>query len=551
MNHYLSGKSPSFPGWMKWTLCAALLAGIVGGCADNSVPSPRQQAANAYRKGEWRTVLATAGPLLKQYPEDVDLLTWRGQSNVALARYRDAISDFTRIIRINPRDPEGYYLRQMAYARSGQEALADADGVQAKQLDPSHQTAYAFDPSNFREPMDPSLLIRKKTNNEDIDKGEVEERESKIAQSDDDESSTDPWGRSEKDVKENTNASTFAANPSRERKSPTTSTADSLTTSRNKAANKLKDWRREDVTAEVPSEKKDSFGAGMSAVNPQREAVVERTPQAPRGPEAPGAEFRSNLDSLSTTRSQPSAAAGDSRRSRSAIDDWVSKNSPGPAANRLAERNRDRREAAREQDFEAQPEAPAYFPPAISTSLPPGATGLSAAPGPIAGAPTTGLPSAPSALSSANPGITSGARSTGISSAIPNGILGAPGIVGFKPYSGATGLSSSLPSNLQVGQPQPAGILPGQFQGNTLYQRGTRPVLSTSLPGAAQPFLNGAVSSGGVVSGGVATPIGPGTNGGRTPLVQPGRVQAPLAAPRPQAAVPQSSGLPPGYGVPR
>ena len=249
MNHFSSGKSPSFSGWMEWTLSAALLAGIVGGCANNSVPSPRQQAANAYRKGEWRTVLKTAGPLLEQHPEDVELLTWRGQSNVALARHRDAISDFTRIIQINPRDPEGYYLRQMAYARSGEEALADADGVQAKQLDPSARTAYAYDPSNFREPMDPSLLIRKKSKNEDIVEGEMEKRESKIAQSNDDENSTDPWGRSKKDVKENTNASTIAVNPSRERKSPTTSTADSLTTSRNEAANNLRDWRRGDATA--------------------------------------------------------------------------------------------------------------------------------------------------------------------------------------------------------------------------------------------------------------------------------------------------------------
>ena len=532
MSRYSPSRKHQLPGWLKWSHLVTLLAAlvVVGGCADTSPPSPRQQAAVFFKNGDWQNVVRTTTPLLEQSPADAQLLTWRGQSNVALSLYDDAISDFTRLIQVTPEDPEAYYLRQMAFERYGKTELAEADGNQARRLDPKYKTAYAFEASNFTEGLDPSLLSRKPMDSDE----EMMDGEGDLAQSDAEDATTDAWGRTKTGANDE-EGSQFATDSAAEKNSPAMSISDSYANSRNEATANLGDWRQNGGTGEpagvAPGNSGDSFGAGMSAVNPHREGIVERTPDSPRGPEAPGAEFQNNLESFTGNNSRP--ATGGS----SAIDDWVSKHGQTPMEQRLAELKRERPKREPEnRNFNQPAPAPVYVPPAISTSLPPGVAGLGVTPGPISFGPASN----PSAIPGPAAGFQAGARPTGISSRPTNGFIGVPGIVSSSPFTGATGLSSSLPGNLQVGQPQPAGIRPGQFQGNTLYAPGQRPVLSTSMP-----TTTGASANTGLISGGVANPLSGGLS---TPVIQPGRVLPPRPVVAPQSS---ASLAPPVFVVPQ
>jgi len=58
----------------------------------------------------------------------------RAECQSSQGEYAKAIEDFTAFIRLRPKDPEGYEMRAVAFARVGNGAAADADLREAEKL---------------------------------------------------------------------------------------------------------------------------------------------------------------------------------------------------------------------------------------------------------------------------------------------------------------------------------------------------------------------------------------------------------------------------------
>ncbi len=74
-------------------------------------------------------------------PDDLDLLTDRAMTLVALGRTLEAISDLDRVLSIQPRRVEALVLRAAARRRLDRIAEAEADTARALQLDPDSAEA--------------------------------------------------------------------------------------------------------------------------------------------------------------------------------------------------------------------------------------------------------------------------------------------------------------------------------------------------------------------------------------------------------------------------
>ncbi len=127
---------------------ALLLTCWLAGC-QKTPPTPRQQAKAALDRGDWAAAAELCSELLPDLPEDRELLRIRAQSYLGLRQTSEAIEDYSLLIRLEPENPDYYYLRQIAYQRAGQPELAEADGNQGRRLDPLYPTAYLYDMRNF------------------------------------------------------------------------------------------------------------------------------------------------------------------------------------------------------------------------------------------------------------------------------------------------------------------------------------------------------------------------------------------------------------------
>lgn len=128
-----------------------LLASLVPGCAPRE-PTPLEHIEARYDLGDWSGTVAACTSLMRQSPDDVTLLYFRGRSFLALENYEAAVEDFSNIIRLQPEDPQGYYHRQLAYERTGESELAEIDANKGRSLDSLYKSAYQFEARNFAPP---------------------------------------------------------------------------------------------------------------------------------------------------------------------------------------------------------------------------------------------------------------------------------------------------------------------------------------------------------------------------------------------------------------
>ena len=474
-------------GSLIWLTLLSLLC--AGGCGLHKPVTPQQQAEKLFKLGSWQATIDATTPLLNANPYDRDLLTWRGQSHVALKQYKEAIADFTRLIQSDPHNPEGFYLRQLAFARAGMHALADADGRQARNMDPKYKTAYKFDPSNFSPGIDPELLANatpRARASEDDAKEQADDQES-LAASESDGVETDLWGRPRKG---NDSDRRLNLRPTEDGKSTDRMVSDDR---------KLRNQSLSQTQESPPVE-----SLGVRSPSDRQQENTPTAPERPVGPEAP------------------------EKKQEGTIAKWMAEHGRDVVErDRFGNRGQSKGLTKPIRDTQQQPAA--YTPP-ISTALPPGASGITSAPHGFGGIPQVSSP-AGSAES-----FFRGPRSTGLSSRpIAASPLGRPTTVAQSRNHGATGLSSGLPRNMQVSRPQAAGLQPGQFQGNTLHAPGSAPTLTTSLPIQGSPSLPGTglrapTNLGPQVGAGAQSPVSivqpntPITNT-RPPVLNPGFTQ--------------------------
>jgi tetratricopeptide (TPR) repeat protein len=65
---------------------------------------------------------------------NADALYNRGLTYSKQGRLDEAITDYTKAIRLNPRLADVYYARGYAYSKKGEKGKAEADFAQAKKL---------------------------------------------------------------------------------------------------------------------------------------------------------------------------------------------------------------------------------------------------------------------------------------------------------------------------------------------------------------------------------------------------------------------------------
>ncbi len=106
--------------------------------ADEAPLSPRAAAERLVAECQWQAAVVACDALLKEPPDDGEVVLWRGRSRLALGDLREACDDFARAIVLRPSDAEPRYFRAMAYERLGNQDLADADREAARAIDP-HQ----------------------------------------------------------------------------------------------------------------------------------------------------------------------------------------------------------------------------------------------------------------------------------------------------------------------------------------------------------------------------------------------------------------------------
>ena len=455
------------------TLMLFLLLIFSAGCNLGPI-TKKEQVEASFKSGEWKTAIDLATPLLLDNPNDSELLTYRGQSHVALAEYEKAIADFTRLIELNPGEPENYYLRQMAYSRANKPELAAADGRLARSNDPKYKTAYTYDPSNFTPGIDPSFLLE----NSAPKKVDDDEQSEDSSLADSESTETDLWGRKKQSEK-----STTLAEASKSEDAKTSSSNTDV----------------ESVTDGSDSLKTQS---PINSVRNPNEVAADRVPLAPEPPQSP-------------------SALASAEKEKSRLEEWMSRHErnghPPPIH---APRRQKIADAFGEKD-EPNNE-PEFVPPPVSTSLPNGISGIGPAP--------TGFGSSPYPQSGS---FQTGPRSTGLSSRPSNPSLGMT-ISGMPGNNGATGISSGLPASMQVAQPQTGGLLPGQFSGNPIHQPGTRPTLSTSLP-VQNGQLNRPLRGIGL---GAQTNFGPQSPGSTSGGIAPVQASTPITNVRPPIITP-------------
>ena len=135
----------------NWLFACLLSFGLCcTGCSQKATLD--EQIQQNFEHGNWETTLTLCEQKLQEQMNNTEVLTLRGRAYIATGQLRKAIADLTRVIELQPDDPEAYYHREIAYRRAGEIELATADGRRGRELDALYKSAYAYEPSNFISP---------------------------------------------------------------------------------------------------------------------------------------------------------------------------------------------------------------------------------------------------------------------------------------------------------------------------------------------------------------------------------------------------------------
>ncbi len=141
----------------KWVCAVLFLLGLLcPGCSHE--PTLSEQIQDNFENGNWDATIALCEQILQEQPDNTEILILHARANIANGQAAKAVEDLTRVIEIQPDDPEAYYQREIAYQHLGETELANNDGQRGRELDSLYKSAYAYEPSNFRSiPLSSSL----------------------------------------------------------------------------------------------------------------------------------------------------------------------------------------------------------------------------------------------------------------------------------------------------------------------------------------------------------------------------------------------------------
>ncbi len=434
------------------------------GCS-KAPSTPQEQLSASYRSGDWISAVDLSTKLLEENPDDTEVLYKRGQAYLALEMFDESIADYSRLIQLQPKEPKGYYGRELAYRRSGQIELAQADASLVRNLDSQYKTAYQFEAKNF---VGPSSVATIATDQPDAsgdaaDTANESDAPWDVTNSTDEELASDPAtldyssafpfdDEQVGSVDQDTGAVDYLTDPYH-------ATPDALTPTREQSAS------ADSALADAP--------AGPSTPKTQPSSL---TPGATGKLEASTrlAENLGHMEALRTADNQADNTVGDAesdaegedvaamihRRLNAKRGEQAGPLKPGPLQPAPLGAALGRHNPAN------NPPEPVVIPqPAsLSTALPtPGILPNREANGPT----PRGMAAAPGVVAPRATGIQS-AGNTG--TGLPGGTASPGTIMAANPYS-----------NLSQGT---SGFQPGKFQGNTIYTPGSaQPILSTSLSG--------------------------------------------------------------------
>ena len=107
------------------------------------IPSRILLAGMLLKQRRFSDAIEACTRVLSHFPGNVDALKMLGEIYVASRNYKSAAARFREITRINPKNPEGYYLLGIADELSGKVKLAEKHFKKALDLKPSYMDALA------------------------------------------------------------------------------------------------------------------------------------------------------------------------------------------------------------------------------------------------------------------------------------------------------------------------------------------------------------------------------------------------------------------------
>ena len=102
-----------------------------------------EQVLSVLKKDGSDAALAYLGDCIKKNPNFLEAYTVRGELYTEMGNFHDALNDFEEVIKIDPKEPEAYFLRGLLYVKSGgdiNKALNDFN--KTIELDANHAGAY-------------------------------------------------------------------------------------------------------------------------------------------------------------------------------------------------------------------------------------------------------------------------------------------------------------------------------------------------------------------------------------------------------------------------
>ncbi len=104
-----------------------------------------------YYSGDWNKVISDYTKVIELDPENVDAYCSRGAAYCFSAHYSQAISDFDKAIKINPKNSNAYFGRGSTHRGLGQYNEGISDLTKAIELDPNNILAYFGRGISYRE----------------------------------------------------------------------------------------------------------------------------------------------------------------------------------------------------------------------------------------------------------------------------------------------------------------------------------------------------------------------------------------------------------------
>lgn len=143
---------------MRFLFVALIFCGISGWAQDISSGNQLSQASHKtseefllakyivegkrkYSVGDYRGAISCFDKALKINP-DTSAYRYRGLSNLVLRDYYASIEDFSKLIRLTPKDAEAYFVRAVARSKIGDYAGEIQDYNEVIALDPENGDAY-------------------------------------------------------------------------------------------------------------------------------------------------------------------------------------------------------------------------------------------------------------------------------------------------------------------------------------------------------------------------------------------------------------------------